>query len=553
MVKRFFLGWTRRGASTVAVMILAALVAAPLPVAYAMDVARSGALPQPLPLFPADNWWNLDISSWPLDGKSSSYVAFINNGGTRRLHPDFGGNAGTTQDPNAIYGMPYAVVRNVVNSDLKAVEFLYSDESDGVDHGTDTSFPFYPIPLQAISQPFWIEGGDPGSVDLRDGQDRHLFIVDGDRNYLYELYNVYYNTVQGKWFAGSGAFFDMNTNNRRPAGWTSADAAGLAILPGLVRYDEVYDPNVAEIGHAFRVTVRATNGFVYPASHKAGSAVGALPMGARLRLKASVDVTQRTSDPNIQKIFRAMQRYGLIVADNGSDMYITGTYDTRWNNDILNPAFAKLTASDFEVIQLGYNPQSGSLSPATLNSVSVTPSSVTGGQSLTGTVSLSGPAPTAGANVSLSSASTAASVPPTVIIPSGVMSANFSVSSTAVSATTMSNISATFSGVTKTANVTIQPPALTSLGLNSATVTGGATVVGKVTLTGSAPASGIMVTFTSSQSAQAKVPSKLLVPAGARSATFNVVTTSVLRKTTVTITAFLGSMTRSATLTLQRR
>ena len=153
-----------------------------------------------------------------------------------------------------------------------------------------------------------------------------------------------------------GSFFDMNANNRRPDTWTSADAAGLAILPGLVRYDEVYDPNVAEIRHAFRVTVRATNGYVYPASHRAGSTAGALPMGARLRLKASVDVNQRTSDPNARKIFRAMQRYGVIVADNGSDMYITGTYDTRWNNGILNPAFAALTASDFEVVQLGYNP-----------------------------------------------------------------------------------------------------------------------------------------------------------------------------------------------------
>ena len=111
----------------------------------------------------------------------------------------------------------------------------------------------------------------------------------------------------------------MNTNSRRPDGWTSADAAGLAILPGLVRYDEVYDPN-AEIRHALRVTVRATNGYLYPASHRAGSTAGALPMGARLRLKASVDITQRTSDPNVQKIFRAMQKYGLIVADNGSDM-----------------------------------------------------------------------------------------------------------------------------------------------------------------------------------------------------------------------------------------
>ena len=128
--------------------------------------------------------------------------------------------------------------------------------------------------------------------------------------------------------------------------------AGLAILPGLVRYDEVF--GASEIEHALRVTVRATNGYVYPASHRAGSTSAALPMGARLRLKASRNLTGFA--PEVQKIFRAMQRYGLIVADNGSDMYISGTYDTRWNNGVLNPAFGALKASDFEVIALGYRP-----------------------------------------------------------------------------------------------------------------------------------------------------------------------------------------------------
>ncbi len=135
-----------------------------------------------------------------------------------------------------------------------------------------------------------------------------------------------------------------------PRRWTSADAAGLAILPGLVRYDEVLGAD--EIRHAFRVTVRATNGYVWPASHRAGSNSQALPMGARLRLKA-----RRTCRPirrRLQKIFRAMQRYGLIVADNGSDMYVSGAFDPRWNNDILNPAFRSLTASDFDVIELGW-------------------------------------------------------------------------------------------------------------------------------------------------------------------------------------------------------
>jgi len=354
-----------------------------------------GPLPQPLALFPADNWWNLDISNWPVATNSANFVAFINNGGTRRLHPDFGGNSGSGF---GIYGMPYAVVTNVTDADLKAVQFQYWDESDGVNSATGASLPFYPIPPAAMTEPYWIEGGNPGNIDERCCADRHLLIVDGDHNHLYELYNVYYNTTEASWYAGSGAFFDMNTNNRRPEGWTSADAAGLAILPGLVRYDEAYDSTVPEIKHAFRVTVRATNGYVYPASHRAGSTAGALPMGARLRLKASVDVTQRTGDPNIQKIFRAMQKYGLIVADNGSDMYITGTYDSRWNNDILNPAFRNLMASDFEVIQLGYQP---TVTVAALGSVTVAPASVIGGQSAMGTVTLTAAAPAGGAGVSL--------------------------------------------------------------------------------------------------------------------------------------------------------
>jgi hypothetical protein len=129
-------------------------------------------LPQSL-LFPPDNWWNLDISNWPVDPNSSSYIAFINNGGTRRLHPDFGGNAATTQDPNAIYGFPYAVVSNVIAADLRAVQFAYAGESDGVNHPGNTSFPFYPIPPEAITQPYWIEGGDPGNVDR--GQPRPSF------------------------------------------------------------------------------------------------------------------------------------------------------------------------------------------------------------------------------------------------------------------------------------------------------------------------------------------------------------------------------------------
>jgi hypothetical protein len=342
------------------------LVTAVSVVALAIELAAAtlgGHLPTPLPLFPADNWWNVDVSAAPIDANSSAFIAFINNGSLRRLHPDFGGEA--SPGSVSIYGFPYVVVDGTQAK--RAVQFEYSDESDGVNHTTDQSYPFYPIPDEAIAQPHWIEGGEPGNVDRR-STDRHLIIVDRDNRHLFELFNVFFDGAQ--WHAGSGAFFDLNTNGRRPDGWTSADAAGLAILPGLVRYDEVFGPD--EITHAFRVTVRATNGYVFPASHRAGSTSGALPMGGRLRLKAAFNLSSFPAEA--QKIFRAMKRYGLIVADNGSDMYISGTFDTRWNNSVLNPAFLGLSASDFEVVQLGWRPAAGS-PPQAPTSVRVVPSS----------------------------------------------------------------------------------------------------------------------------------------------------------------------------------
>jgi len=278
--------------------------------------------------FPADNWWNQDISRAPLDSQSNAFIDYI--GRTRTLHPDFG------PPP---YGIPYVGVGG--GQTRVPVTFVdYGSESDPGFHGESG----YPIPNEARTQPNYIEGGAPGGGS---SGDRHLIVVDRDRWLLFELFATRWNN--GRWEAGSGAVFDLNSNARRPEGWTSADAAGLAILPGLVRYEEALSGR--EIRHAFRVTVRSTNGYVWPASHRAGSSSGALPMGARLRLKTSKSISGYPA--YIQRIFRAMQTYGLIVADNGSDMYISGAMDSRWNNDELNPAFRSLTAGDFEVVQLG--------------------------------------------------------------------------------------------------------------------------------------------------------------------------------------------------------
>lgn len=324
-------------------LILAiALVLAASPL-VAADPVQGGPIPVPLPLFPQNNWWNTDISNAPIDPASLNFITFI--GATKGLRPDFGGDA----DFGDVYGFPFIVVD--ADQVKKAVTFDYFEQSDGINHPTNVPFPFYPIPDQVITQRAWMEGGQPGNVNQRATGDRHILIVDKTNNHLYELYNMWWNGTG--WEGGSGAFFNMNTNNRRPDGWTSADAAGLAILPGLVRYDEVNGPD--EIRHAFRVTVRATNNYyVFPASHVAGANTSALPLGARLRLKASKDISGFPAD--VQKIYRALKKYGLIVADNGSDLYISGSYDTRWNNDVLNPAFAEIRASDLEVIQLGWAP-----------------------------------------------------------------------------------------------------------------------------------------------------------------------------------------------------
>lgn len=313
-------------------LVVAALTAvSPLlaSTARAQGPTIRGALPPPLPLLPSDNWWNTDISQAPVDPNSQNFINFV----------------GTTKKPRPDWSVPYVVVPGT--QPLVPVVFDYDDESD---YGAPGRPPGYPIPSEAITQPGWIEGGDPGN-QATDG-DRHLLIVDRDNKILYELYALTFSTQHNRWEAGSGAIFPMTTNHRRPNGWTSADAAGLAVLPGLMRYDEVF--GTEPIKHALRVTVRSTNGYVYPASHRAGSTSGALPMGARLRLKADVNISGYS--PQLQRIFQALKTYGLIVADNGSDMFITTTDDPRWPTSAFLSGFGTLNASMFEVVQLGWVP-----------------------------------------------------------------------------------------------------------------------------------------------------------------------------------------------------
>jgi hypothetical protein len=278
-------------------------------------------------VFPSDNPWNTDISGYPVHENSADFIASM--GADTTLHPDFG----TTWDgvPN---GIPYVVVDDSVAH--VPVEFMYADDSDQVD---------YPIPADPP-----IEGGSDS-----DG-DRHILMLDVDECALYELWyawppGVGENPSDDVWYAGSGAVFDLTTNDLRPDTWTSADAAGLPILPGLVRYEEAV--TAGEIDHALRFTVSATQAaFIHPATHYASDSTDAdlPPMGLRLRLKSDYDVAGFA--PEVQAILAALKKYGMFVADNGSDWYISGAPNASWSDDNL-AQLADVPGSAFEVVFTG--------------------------------------------------------------------------------------------------------------------------------------------------------------------------------------------------------
>ncbi len=297
--------------------------------------------------FPHDNIWNTPVDQLPLDPNSAEYIANI--GADISLHPDFGAPylAGDTLRP---IGIPINFVDST--QQLKEVYFGYADESDAGP---------YPIPDDPL-----IEGVLPGGDQNVDG-DRHILIVDIDSCLLYEMFYSW-PMDDGSWDAGSGAIFNLHSNKLRPAGWTSADAAGLPILPGLVRYDEV---ERGEINHALRFTARnhnVRNAYIWPARHHANSSTNKIlpPMGQRFRLKADFDYS--SFSPEMQVILKAMKKYGIILSDNGSNWYITGSSDDRWDNDTLVSEFKKIKGSDFEAVDVSSlmeNPDSGKVRSST--------------------------------------------------------------------------------------------------------------------------------------------------------------------------------------------
>ncbi len=271
-------------------------------------------------VFPADNPWNQDISALSVDPNSSKLIASM--GAATALHPDFG-----TAWEGVPNGIPYVVVSG--SQRRVPITFDYVDESDPGP---------YPVPLDAP-----IEGGPNG-----DG-DRHVIVIDRDNWKLYELFSAY--PTKGGWKAVGGAVFDLKTNAVRPVGWTSADAAGLPVFPGLVRYDEVHE--LKEITHALRFTAaRTRRGYVFPASHFASNDPNPNlpPMGMRVRLKASFDIAKFS--PAMQVILRALKKYGMILADNGSNWYLSGAPDPRWNDNDLR-TLKSIKGSDFEVVKMG--------------------------------------------------------------------------------------------------------------------------------------------------------------------------------------------------------
>jgi hypothetical protein len=300
--------------------VVAALLAGSSALALRLPAARH------CPVFPASNAWNERVDKLPVAAGSAQLVASI--GLDSPVHADFGSG---TWDGGPI-GIPFDVVSR--KTPRSRVSFDYADESDRVR---------YPVPRHVH-----VEGGAHSTGD------RHAILVDKSSCRLYELYDLHH--ASRGWTAGSGAVWSLRSNHLRPAGWTSADAAGLPIFPGLARWDEVAR---GTIDHALRFTApRTRRAYVYPARHYASSSTDPSlpPMGLRVRLKASVNIASFPKQSRV--VLRALQRYGMILADNGSPWYVSGAPNKHWSNDDLH-SLGRLTGADFEVVDTSSLPQPG--------------------------------------------------------------------------------------------------------------------------------------------------------------------------------------------------
>ncbi|HET6868270.1 MAG TPA: hypothetical protein VFH80_20310 [Solirubrobacteraceae bacterium] len=308
--------------------LLAVLAAAALVIVPAIVSARPLAGAPNCPVFPADNPWNQRIDRLPVATGSARVIAKI--GLSDPVHPDFGSGLYGGEP----IGIPFAVVSS--RARRVPVSFQYGSESD---RGP------YPLPRGVP-----IQGGYGSSGD------RHVIVVDRSSCKDYELFAAYPHDGGTRWTAGSGAIFNLRSDHLRPAGFTSADAAGLPILPGLARYDEVA---AGQIDHALRFTAPCTAArYVYPARHEASTCHGASlpPMGLRVRLKASVNISGLPYQARV--VAQALKRYGMILADNGSPWFISGAPNRGWNNDALH-LLDRLTGRDFDVVNTRSLPHPG--------------------------------------------------------------------------------------------------------------------------------------------------------------------------------------------------
>jgi hypothetical protein len=475
------------------------------------------------PVFPSNNVWNTPINNLPVDPNSSTYVNTI--GASLPLHPDFSSTGG---------GIPYNIVP--ASQPLVAVSFSGTQNDPGP----------YPLPPNAV-----IEGNGAG--------DAHVLVVDEGNCKLYETWTSALQS-NGTWTAGSGAVFDLNSNILRPNGWTSADGAGLPILPGLVRYEEVM---AGQINHAIRMTAPQTEDqYIWPARHQASTLTGTQypPMGERFRLQASFDISSYSAE--VQVILTALKTYGAILADNGTSWYLTGAPNTNWNDsdlhNISNIVGSNMEAVDTSSLQVDPNSAAVAGSPLAVSGIYLDQREVGAGATVNAAAILTGPAPSGGAVVSIASSNPAAAgVPATVTIPSGATSAPVALTIESITNSTPVVLSSSYLSVTEPSPVLLVDgtggntnPLLSALEISPSTVFGGTGMTGSVTLTSSAPASGTVVALATSEPAAAGTSASVTVPFGATSVSFPVTTSAQTTTTTANISAQLNGETLGVPVTV---
>lgn len=449
------------------------------------------------PVFPADNVWNTPVNNLPVDANSSAYISTM--GGSTPLHADFSSSGG---------GIPY----NIVPATQPLVTVNFTDNSQE-DPGP------YPIPANA---------------QVESGSDHHVLVVDQGNCKLYELWLASLNSDGITWSANNGAVFDLNSDILRPSGWTSADGAGLPILPGLIRYDETMS---GQINHAIRLTAPQTrNQFLWPARHYASSLSGQQypPMGERFRLKASFDVTPYPFE--VQVILNALKTYGAILADNGSSWYLTGAPDPRWNDSNLH-TISQVVGNNMEAVNetsLQVESNSGAVtgSALALAGIYLDQREVHAANTVNAEAILTAPAPSGGAIVAIANSnSQAVSAPSSVTIPAGSVSAPVPITVNSIAQTTPVVLSPAYKSVTNQSPVLLvdgtsgkTAPLLSAMSLSPTTVAGGTNITGNVTLTSAAPSGGTSVALSSSNTSAASVPPSVVVAAGAVTSPFVVTT-----------------------------